>query len=186
MTDMTLRELPLPGLRLLTHRTHQDARGRFSRLYCLTWLSQTETPFTVRQINLSQTMHRGSVRGLHYQLPPFAEDKLITCLRGSVWDVAVDVRHNSPTFLKWHAERLEAGDGRSLWLPPGFAHGFQALSDDAQLLYLHSADYVPNQEAGLAPGDPQLTIDWPLPIANLSSRDAAHPRLTDAFRGIVA
>lgn len=185
MTDMTLRDLPLPGLRLLMHRTHDDARGRFSRLYCLTWLNQATAPFTVRQINLSQTSRCGSVRGLHYQLPPFSEDKLITCLRGSVWDVAVDVRQNSPTFLKWHAERLEAGDGRSLWLPPGFAHGFQALSDDVELLYLHSADYVPDQESGLAPSDSRLGISWPLPVVNLSSRDAAHPPLTDAFRGIV-
>jgi len=184
MTELRLLELPLPGLFCLQHRVHEDERGRFARLFCEGSLAAYGQPFHIRQINHSRTAAKGTVRGLHYQRPPQAEAKLITCLRGAVWDVAVDIRRGSPTFLHWHAERLEAGDGRSLLLPPGFAHGFQALSDEAELLYLHSADYAPEHEGGLAVGDPRLAIAWPLPVINLSARDAAHPRLDDSFQGV--
>jgi len=184
MTELRLLELPLPGLFSLQHKVHEDERGRFARLFCEGTLAAFGQTFHIRQINHSRTAKKGSVRGLHFQKPPHAEAKLITCLRGAVWDVAVDIREGSPTFLRWHAEHLEAGDGRSLLLPPGFAHGFQALNDDAELLYLHSADYAPEHEGGLAAEDPRLAIDWPLPVKNLSARDAAHPRLDDSFQGV--
>ncbi|WJN57670.1 dTDP-4-dehydrorhamnose 3,5-epimerase [Pseudomonas sp. SO81] len=184
MSELQLIELPLPGLFALQHRVHQDERGRFARLYCEGSLEAFGQPFHVRQINQSLTRERGTVRGLHFQYPPHAESKLISCLRGVVWDVAVDVRQGSPTFLHWHAELLEEGDGRSLLLPPGFAHGFQALSDDAELLYLHSADYTPGHEGGLSVSDPRLAIDWPLPFKNLSARDAGHPLLDESFQGV--
>ena len=127
---------------------------------------------------------RGTVRGLHFQYPPHAESKLISCLRGAVWDVAVDVRLGSPTFLHWHAERLEDGCASALLIPPGFAHGFQALTDDAELLYLHSADYTPNHEGGLSAHDARLAIQWPLPVRNLSDRDAGHAPLDVRFEGV--
>ena len=184
MSELQLNELPLPGLFALQHRVHQDERGRFARLYCEGSLQLLGQPFHVRQINQSLTRERGTLRGLHFQYPPHAESKLISCLRGAVWDVAVDVRHGSSTFLHWHAERLEAGDGRSLLLPPGFAHGFQALTDDAELLYLHSADYTPGYEGGLRVDDPRLAIDWPLPFKNLSARDVDHPLLDESFQGV--
>ncbi len=184
MSELSLVALPLAGLFSLQHRVHEDERGRFARLFCQGSLAAYGQAFHVRQINHSRTAQRGTVRGLHFQYPPQAETKLITCLRGAVWDVAVDIRQGSPTFLHWHAERLEAGDGRSLLLPPGFAHGFQTLSDDAELLYLHSADYAPGHEGGLSPNDPRLAIAWPLPINNLSARDAAHPLLGDSFQGV--
>jgi dTDP-4-dehydrorhamnose 3,5-epimerase len=184
MSELKLSELPLTGLFVLQHRTHGDERGRFARLFCEETLGSLEQEFHVRQINQSLTRERGTVRGLHFQYPPYAESKLITCLRGGVWDVAVDVRQGSPTFMQWHAEHLEAGDGRSLLLPPGFAHGFQALTDDAELLYLHSADYEPGYEGGLSVTDPLLAIDWPLPLKNLSPRDAAHPLIDEHFLGV--
>lgn len=184
MTELRLLELPLPGLFSLQHKVHEDERGRFARLFCEGSLAAFAQAFHVRQINHSRTAEKGTVRGLHYQNPPHAEVKLITCLRGAVWDVAVDIRQGSSTFLHWHAERLVAGDGRSLLLPAGFAHGFQALSDDAELLYLHSADYAPEHEGGLAANDPRLHIDWPLPIQNLSARDASYPRLDEGFQGV--
>jgi dTDP-4-dehydrorhamnose 3,5-epimerase len=184
MSQLQLIELPLAGLFALQHRVHQDDRGRFARLFCEGSLQGLGQPFHVRQINHSLTRERGSVRGLHFQYPPHAESKLISCLRGAVWDVAVDLRRGSATFLHWHAERLEAGDGRSLLLPPGFAHGFQALSDDAELLYLHSADYSPEHEGALSVSDPRLAIAWPLPVRNLSARDAAHPLLDTSFQGV--
>ncbi|MBM7059574.1 dTDP-4-dehydrorhamnose 3,5-epimerase family protein [Pseudomonas sp. UL073] len=184
MSDLRLHELPLVGLFALEHKVHGDERGRFARLFCAGSLAACGQPLAIRQINHSISRQRGTVRGLHFQRPPHSEAKLITCLRGAVWDVAVDVRAGSPTFLHWHAEHLEAGDGRSLLLPPGFAHGFQALSDDAELLYLHSADYSPEYEAGLSVHDPRLAIAWPLPIENLSPRDASHPLLSDQFQGV--
>lgn len=184
MSDLHMIELPLQGLFALQHRVHQDARGRFARLFCEGSLQGLGQPFHVRQINQSLTHECGTVRGLHFQYPPHAESKLITCLKGAVWDVAVDVREGSPTFLRWHAERLEAGDGRSLLLPPGFAHGFQVLSEDAELLYLHSADFTPGHEGGLSATDPRIAIDWPLPVKNLSTRDASHPPVDEHFQGV--
>ena len=184
MSELGLQALPLAGLFCLQQKIHEDQRGRFTRLFCEGSLAAFGQPLHVRQINHSRTALRGTVRGLHFQHPPQAESKLICCLRGAVWDVAVDVRQGSATFLHWHAERLEAGDGRSLLLPPGFAHGFQALTDEAELLYLHSADYAPQYEAGLLAEDPRLAIDWPLPVLQRSARDAAHPLLTDSFTGV--
>ncbi|WP_341303425.1 dTDP-4-dehydrorhamnose 3,5-epimerase [Pseudomonas sp. TMP25] len=184
MSELSLLQLPLQGLFSLQHKVHEDERGRFARLFCQGSLAAFGQPLQIRQINHSRTAQRGSVRGLHFQYPPHAETKLITCLRGAVWDVAVDLRRGSATFLHWHAERLEAGDGRSVLLPPGFAHGFQALSDDAELLYLHSADYSPEHEGGLSPSDARLAIAWPLPVSNLSARDAAHPSLAANFQGV--
>ncbi|QLL15001.1 dTDP-4-dehydrorhamnose 3,5-epimerase family protein [Pseudomonas chlororaphis] len=184
MSEFLLHALPLDGLFSVQHKRHEDQRGQFSRLFCEGSLSAFGQPFHIRQINHSCTRLRGSVRGLHYQTAARPEAKLITCLRGEVWDVAVDLRHGSPTFLQWHAEHLRAGDGRSLLLPAGFAHGFQALSDDAELLYLHSADYAPEHEAGLSVLDPRLAISWPLPVNNLSVRDERHPWLDAEFAGV--
>ena len=184
MSDLSWQALPLDGLFLMRQMVHQDARGRFARLFCEGSFAEADKPFHVRQINQSLTLGQGSVRGLHFQYPPYAENKLITCLKGRVWDVAVDVRAGSPTFLQWHGQILEAGDGCSLLLPPGFAHGFQVLTDEAQLLYLHSADYTPGHEGGLQAMDPQLAIEWPLPVLNLSPRDASHALLDEAFQGI--
>ncbi|PXX75476.1 dTDP-4-dehydrorhamnose 3,5-epimerase [Pseudomonas sp. LAMO17WK12:I10] len=184
MSEFLLHALPLDGLFSVQHKRHEDQRGQFSRLFCEGSLSAFGQPFHIRQINHSCTRLRGSVRGLHYQTAARPEAKLITCLRGEVWDVAVDLRQGSPTFLQWHAEHLRAGDGCSLLLPAGFAHGFQALSDDAELLYLHSADYAPEHEAGLSVLDPRLTISWPLPVNNLSARDERHPWLDAEFAGV--
>nr|WP_246356630.1 dTDP-4-dehydrorhamnose 3,5-epimerase [Pseudomonas gingeri] len=181
---MLIHPLPLEGLFSVQHKRHADQRGQFSRLFCEGSLSAFGQVFHVRQINHSCTRERGSVRGLHYQNAQAPEAKLITCLRGEVWDVAVDLRPDSPTFLQWHAEHLRAGDGRSLLLPAGFAHGFQTLSDDAELLYLHSADYAPDAEGGLSVLDPRLAIAWPEAVKNLSARDAGHPLLDTSFPGV--
>lgn len=184
MRELKLIELPLRGLFCLQHQVHEDQRGRFARIFCEGSLAAFGQPFHVRQINHSSTRGVGTLRGLHFQRSPQPEAKLISCVHGEVWDVAVDIRQGSPTYLHWHAEHLIAGDGRSLLLPPGFAHGFQALSEDAQLLYLHSADYAPEHEGGLLATDPRLAISWPLPVANLSARDATHPLVAEGFQGV--
>ena len=111
--------------------------------------------------------------------------KLVSCIRGKVWDVAVDLRADSATFLHWHAEELSAENNRALLIPEGFAHGFQALTDDVELLYCHSAAYHAEAEAGLNPRDPELAINWPLEITELSNRDAQHPMVNQNFAGLL-
>lgn len=176
--------LPLPGLVRVQRQPLQDTRGLFERMFCAHELAAAGWTQPIAQINHSVTYQRGSVRGLHFQCPPHAEMKLVSCLRGEVWDVAVDLRASSPTFLQWHAERLSPDNASALLIPPGFAHGFQALADDTELLYLHSCAYAPGSEAGLNPLDPRLALPWPLPVGEMSERDRSHALLTDKFEGV--
>lgn len=184
MGSLAILTTPLAGLHVVQRKCLEDPRGFFSRLFCAEELSAAGFKLAVAQANQTLTRKRGAVRGMHYQHPPHAEDKYVSCLRGEVFDVAVDLRRGSPTFLRWHAEVLSADNQRSLLIPQGFAHGFQALSDDCELLYLHSRPYAAQAEGALHASDPALAIVWPLPIAELSARDASHPYIDDAFRGI--
>ena len=163
----------------------QDSRGFLARLFCADELALCGWPGPVAQINHTLTREAGTVRGLHYQRPPHAECKLVSCLQGEVWDVAVDLRPASPTFLRWHAERLSADNRVALLIPQGFAHGFQALSEGVELLYCHSAAYQAAAEAGLNPLDPRLGIDWPLTVSGLSARDQSHPLIGPEFEGVL-
>jgi len=175
---------PLPGLMLIKRQRLGDHRGFLARLFCAEELATAGFNEPIAQINHTYTQRQGAVRGLHYQQPPHAEIKLVSCVRGQVWDVAVDLRQDSPTFLHWHAQTLTADNALALLIPRGFAHGFQALSDDAELLYCHSAAYAATAEAGLNPQDDLLAIAWPLPMAELSARDAAHARIDTEFEGL--
>jgi dTDP-4-dehydrorhamnose 3,5-epimerase len=181
---LTATSLPLQGLRLVNRHRAFDTRGFLSRIFCRSELAEAGWNRPVAQINHSQTIQIGTVRGLHYQRPPHAEMKLVTCIRGEVFDVAVDVRTGSPTFLQWHGQRLSAERGDALLIPKGFAHGFQTLSDYAELIYLHSEDFAPDAEAVLNPLDTRLSIAWPLPVRNLSSRDSNADSLPASFTGI--
>ena len=184
MNRFSIHDLPLAGLKLVERTRMGDARGFLSRLFCAEELAAAGWRTPIAQINHAGTAGRGTVRGMHYQRPPHAEMKLVSCLRGEVWDVAVDLRAGSKTFLRWHAERLSADNRRALLIPEGFAHGFQTLTGDVELLYCHAAAYAPESEAGLNPQDPRLQIGWPLPIAALSERDSKHAWLTPDFEGI--
>ena len=183
MSRFTVAPTPLAGLFLVERQQLQDERGFLSRLFCVKELAQAGWAQPVAQINHTYTQCSGTVRGLHYQKSPYSEMKLVSCLRGEVWDVAVDIRAGSPTFLQWHAQHLSAHNRHALLIPPGFAHGFQALTDDVELLYCHSAAYASGYEAGLNPLDPRLAVKWPLAVAELSARDHAQAQLTDAFEG---
>lgn len=121
---------------------------------------------------------------MHFQRSPRAEMKLIRCLKGRVWDVAVDLRGGSSTFLKWHGEELSATNMKMVVIPEGCAHGFQVLEPDSELLYLHTAMYHKSAEGGVRYDDPCLAIDWPLEVVETSERDAAHPHLTEHFKGL--
>ena len=184
MARFELHPTPMASLLGIQRQRLGDARGHLSRLFCADELAAAGWQRPVAQINHTFTAARGTVRGLHYQRPPQAEMKLVSCLAGEVWDVAVDLRAGSPTFLHWHAERLSAENGRALLIPEGFAHGFQALRDDVQMLYLHSAAYAPGAEAGLNPLDPRLALPWPLPVGEMSERDRSHALLTASFEGV--
>ena len=153
-----LQPTEILGVTVIARFPIGDERGSLERLFCARELEAVIQGKPIVQINRTVTRHRGTVRGLHFQHPPHAETKLIACLRGEVFDVAVDLRVDSPTFLRWHAERLSAGNHKTLVIPAGCAHGFQALTDDCELLYLHTADYSVDAEAGLYPGDPALSI----------------------------
>lgn len=185
MTErFTIMSTPLAGLCVVERRRVVDERGFFSRLFCAEELAAAGFERPVAQINHTFTRRAGAVRGLHFQHPPHAEDKFVSCLRGEIFDAAVDLRRNSPTFLTWHGVTLSESNSRSLFIPRGFAHGFQTLTDDCELIYLHTESYAAGAEGGLSPLDPALSIQWPLPITELSARDSAHPNLSPEFSGV--
>jgi dTDP-4-dehydrorhamnose 3,5-epimerase len=183
VTRFSVKSLPLEGLKLVERKPLGDSRGSFARLYCAAEL-QSIWPGPISQINHTCTAARGTVRGLHYQTPPHSERKHVSCLRGSVWDVVVDLRAGSPTFLQWHAEMLSAENCRALLVPEGFAHGFQTLSDDVEMIYLHSVPHVAEAEAGVSPFDSVLGIPWPETVSAVSDRDKSHPPLAASFAGL--
>lgn len=185
MSRFKVTDLPLPGLKRIERLQTGDSRGYFSRLFCAEELAAFGWCNPVAQINQSLTEKCGTVRGMHYQNPPHVEMKLVTCLKGSIWDVALDLRTNSPTFLQWHAEELSSTNRFALLIPEGFAHGFQSLDDRCELLYLHSKAYSNFSEAALNARDPKLAIAWPKPITDISKRDASHPMLNSTFTGLV-
>jgi dTDP-4-dehydrorhamnose 3,5-epimerase len=175
---------PLHGLKLIQRNPIGDHRGYLERMFYGEELQSFIPDRGIVQINHTMTAKRGAVRGMHFQYPPYAETKIVSCLHGEVFDVAVDLRRGSPTFLHWHAEILSAENHRTLLIPEGFAHGFQALSEDCELLYFHTAAYQPSSEGGLNAQDPRLQIRWPQAVIELSSRDAAHPLLDEGFVGV--
>ena len=161
-----------------------DHRGSFSRLFCEQELALAIGNRQIVQVNQSKTKTPGVIRGMHFQYPPHAEMKLIRCLKGRVWDVTVDLRAGSQTFLQWHAEELSSENARMMIVPEGFAHGFQVLDPDSEMLYLHTAFYTPEKSSGVAFDDPRLAIAWPLTIPDLSGNDKRHPPMSPDFSGI--
>lgn len=175
---------PLPGLKLVQRKAIEDHRGFLSRFYCAEEFAAAGINKPIAQINHTLTRKKGAVRGLHFQHPPHAETKLVSCLKGEIWDVAVDLRSGSPTFLHWHGEILSAENRKSLLIPNGYAHGFQTLTEDCELIYLHTAAYHPEAEGALNVADPGLNIAWPLLVDDLSERDRSHPFIDENFQGI--
>ena len=185
MSSFNITDLPLDGLKLINRKQLGDQRGFLSRLFCAEELAMVGWIKSIAQINHTYTAKKGTIRGMHFQTPPNSEMKLISCLRGEIFDVAVDVRSYSETFLHWHGEYLSADNRKALLIPEGFAHGFQTMTDDVELVYCHSAAYCPESEAGLHPFDLRLGISWALPITELSERDKHHPLITTNFKGVI-
>lgn len=163
---------------------HSDDRGHFQRLYCKDALNNFGVDEPVVQVNHSYTKKKGTVRGMHYQLPPSAETKVITCLSGEVFDVALDLRIDSSTFLRHVSAHLSASKHQSIVIPKGFAHGFQTLTDNVELLYFHTANYDPVLEAGISPLDKSISIQWPVNIEQISNKDKGLPHVDEKFKGI--
>jgi dTDP-4-dehydrorhamnose 3,5-epimerase len=181
----TISRTPLDGLTLLVRKPMGDDRGFLERLFCTSDLSEVLSGRSIEQVNRTFTAKRGAVRGLHFQNAPHAETKFVTCLRGRVFDVAVDLRRGSRTFLQWHSEVLAEDDHRTLVIPEGFAHGFQTLTETCELLYFHTAAYQPSAESGVNIRDPRLGIQWPETITEISARDSSLPMLTPEYDGLV-
>jgi dTDP-4-dehydrorhamnose 3,5-epimerase len=174
----------LPEVFTIERSRRGDSRGYLSRLFSADDFSGCGWNKPIVQINHTYTAARGTIRGMHFQFAPKAEKKIVLCLKGAVCDVAVDLRHGSPTFLRHHMETLSADNGRALLIPEGCGHGFQTLTGDVELIYFHSEYYAPAHEGGVSALDPILAIPWPEPVGGMSERDGTHPPLTSSYEGL--
>jgi dTDP-4-dehydrorhamnose 3,5-epimerase len=176
---------PLAGVWLVQRQPIADARGFFARLYCAEEFAAIGLASPPVQLNHSYSRHAGTVRGLHFQHPPHHETKIVSCPAGRIFDVAVDLRRGSPTYLQWFGAELSAENQRSLVVPPGFAHGFQTLEDDSQTLYAVTAPYSGAAEDGVNPFDAAVGVAWPLAASEVSPRDAQRASIDRAsYTGI--
>jgi dTDP-4-dehydrorhamnose 3,5-epimerase len=180
---MLAEETGIADLVILHQTRHEDDRGFFKRIFCNAELSSLDLPAHCSQVNVSRSNTTGTLRGLHFQYPPHAEAKLVTCLTGAVFDVAVDLRPESPTFLSVAGVVLDGDHDRAVLVPERFAHGFVTLQPETRVVYVTSAAYTPASEDGIRFDDPALRIEWPISPAVMSSKDAAwpdlQPRITD-------
>ncbi|MBS1732669.1 MAG: dTDP-4-dehydrorhamnose 3,5-epimerase [Bacteroidetes bacterium] len=181
---MIFTPTPLSGSYLVSLTPLGDKRGWFARTYCKKEFAAIGHTDEWVQLNHSYSASRGTLRGMHYQVKPYTEIKMIRCVVGAVYDVIVDLRSDSPTFLQHYGVELSAENKQMLYIPRGFAHGFQTLEDNTELLYHHSEYYNPGAEAAVKYDDPLLNIEWPLPVSEISGRDKSHPLLTSSFKGI--
>lgn len=175
---MIFRETRLKGVFEIDLAPQQDERGFFARSYCRREFEAHGLNPQVAQCNVSYNRQRGTLRGMHYQLAPDAEAKLIRCVRGALYDVVIDVRGDSPTFRQWTAVELRAGNGtpsRMLYVPEGFAHGFLTLEDHTEVFYQMSSFYAPEAARGFRWNDPGFSVDWPEPVRVISERDRSYP-----------
>jgi dTDP-4-dehydrorhamnose 3,5-epimerase len=181
---MIFTETALPGAFLIRPERHEDERGYFARTWCAREFLERGLEPRLVQCSHSHNARKGTIRGLHYQVPPMEETKLIRCTAGSLFDVIVDLRPGSATFLRWTSAELTPENGLMLYVPRGFAHGFETLADDTDVSYQMSEFYAPEHQRGLRWNDPAIGISWPLPAAAISDRDRTLPEL--ALRGAAA
>lgn len=181
---MFFTETDLKGSYVVDLKPYSDERGWFARTYCKNEFAQIGHTKEWVQLNHSFTTQKGTIRGMHFQYPPYSEIKMVRCIAGAVFDVIIDIRKNSSTFLQWFGQELSAANKKMLYIPEGFAHGFQTLSDNAELIYHHSEFYIPGHEGGIRYDDKKINIKWSLPVTSISERDSQHPGLNESFTGI--
>jgi len=185
MNLFSISKTAIENLKVIQRFLIQVERDFLERMFCAQELKTVGWTKPVSQINHTFTKKKGVVRGLHFQNKPFTEMKLVSCLRGEIWDIAVDLRKNSATFLQWHAEILSSENYKSLLIPEGFAHGFQTLTEDCELIYFHSEPYAPNSEVGIRFDDPILKIKLPIEISEISFKDKSYTFLDRQYGGIL-
>jgi dTDP-4-dehydrorhamnose 3,5-epimerase len=181
---MKFTEIPLKGAYIIETEPFRDKRGLFARTYCKREFQEIGHNKDFVQFNHSATTQKGTLRGMHYQVPPSAEIKLIRCVSGKVYDVIVDIRFQSPTFLRCYGVELDEENMRMIYVPEGFAHGFQTLEDNTQLIYHHTQYYDPANERGIRYNDPSIAIEWPLEPVNVTDKDKSYPLIDNNFKGI--
>lgn len=181
---MIFNATPLAGAWLIDLEPFSDQRGWFARYYCKNEFEQIGHTKEWVQLNHSASYTPGTLRGMHFQRPPYREIKMVRCIAGAIFDVIVDLREGSPTFLQWFGAELSAANRRMLYIPEGFAHGFQTLDANVEMLYHHTEFYTPGAEGGYRYDDPAFAIPWPLPVTVISERDIAHPVIDKNFKGI--
>ena len=184
MTKFSAVELGIPEIKLISRKKNNDERGWLDKIYSEEVLSGFGWNSDIKQINHTFTNKIGTIRGMHFQYSPKAEIKIVTCLRGEIFDVVVDLRPKSENYLKWISCTLSSNSGHSLLIPKGFAHGFQAMSNDVELLYLHSEEYDQNYEGGVNPFDEKLKIFWPLDVSEISAKDLNRKKIDSDFYGL--
>jgi len=177
---MLLTPTDLPGAAIVDLELKEDDRGFFARTFCQEEFAEAGLEPTVEQSNLSFNHRAGTLRGMHYQLPPAGEAKLVRCTRGAIVDIIVDMREESPTFRQHVAVELTADNRRALYVPPMFAHGYQTLVDGTEVVYQVSERYTPGVERGLRHDDPALRLPWPVPVTVISDKDRSWPLLETA------
>ncbi len=165
----------LAGASLIEPERREDSRGHFARIYCEREFQAQGLAARVVQTNRSVTLRKGTLRGMHFQQAPHAEDKLVRCERGAIWDCIIDLRPQSPTYCRWVGYELSEANGCMLLVPQGFAHGFVTLTDDVAVSYQVSGFYTPGAERGVRYDDPAFQIQWPCPVLSVSEKDAAWP-----------
>lgn len=181
---MIIENTLIEGLNVVTPEPFSDDRGLFGRVFCQKEFSKIKENLVIEQINHSLTKQKGAIRGMHFQYPPHDEIKIVRCTKGKIFDVAVDLRKGSKTFLKWHGEILSSENMKLLVVPEGFAHGFQALEDDSEIIYFNTRFYNKDSEGALKFDDPKIGISWPLAMTNISEKDALHPYIDEKFDGV--
>jgi dTDP-4-dehydrorhamnose 3,5-epimerase len=181
---MKFTATPLSGAFVVDVQPFTDDRGWFARVYCKREFESIGPGKEWVQMNHSVSYRKGTLRGMHFQHPPYREIKLVRCITGAVYDVILDLRAGSPTYGRWFGAELSATNNRMLYIPEGFAHGFQTLEDNSALLYHHSEYFTPGAEGGIRYDDPAFAIQWPLAVTVISARDAGHPFVDNNFKGI--
>lgn len=182
---MKITHTPLQDTFIVEPEPFKDDRGLLARVFCQQELQYILHKKNIVQINHSLTHQKGALRGMHFQYPPKSEIKMVKCLRGSIFDVMIDLRRNSSTFLKWHGEVLSAENMKMIYISEGFAHGFQTIEENCELLYLHTEFYNPEHEGGVRYDDPAVNISWPLAVSDISTKDQSYQLLSKDFKGIV-
>jgi dTDP-4-dehydrorhamnose 3,5-epimerase len=180
-----VKKTPLYGVLIVERKYFEDERGSFGRLFCADEFQKIGLKKPIVQINQSMTKMKGTVRGMHFQLPPHAEIKIVSCLKGAIYDVVVDLRHGSEAFLSWHGETLSAKNKKTLIVPEGFAHGFQALTNNCEIIYFVTEAYNSEAERGINAQDKRIGINWPLEITCMSEKDKKNMLIDNDYGGVL-